>query len=205
MIALPSRLFESPVPGLRRPLTASEGTSLVNYLNILIKWQLTQRLVGSVKPEWLVENVVLHSFAFLEAIPAGARNVADLGSGGGIPGIPIAIARPDISMTLIEARQRRVSFLATVTRELRLERASVVGSRAESLGVEHVGRFDVVLMRCAGEIGSMLPAATRLTKKGGFVVASAGPSAAPPALGDRIHVASLSGKGSRAFDRFLVR
>ncbi len=52
-------------------------------------------MVGSTAPEWLIENVLLDSFAFLEAVPDGVESVVDIGSGAGIPGIPIAIVRPE--------------------------------------------------------------------------------------------------------------
>jgi 16S rRNA (guanine527-N7)-methyltransferase len=191
------------MPGLERPLTSHEGDQLHKYLNILLKWQKSHRLVGSVDPQWLTENVVMHSLAFLGALPVSVRALADVGSGAGLPGIPLAIARPELELTLIEARQRRVSFLSTVVRELELAGVRVVGARVESLGQEYVGAFDAVVMRCAGEVASVLPPARRLVRTGGVVVVSANAKAVPPVSGRRIWV-SVGGVGRRAFDQFPV-
>ena len=205
MSLLPSSLFEAAVPGLGRPLTDEQGVLLDKYLNILIKWQRTHRLVGSVEPDWLVHNVVLHSLAFLEAVPADALVLADIGSGAGIPGVPIAIVRPDIAVTLVEPRQRRASFLSTVIRELRLTRASIVSARVESLGEEYVDRFDAALMRCAGPINAMLAAVWRLVRTGGVVIVSAHSETPPTAGGGRVSVNSGPGHPPWGFDRIEKR
>jgi 16S rRNA (guanine527-N7)-methyltransferase len=198
---LPRALFESRLPGLARPLTRSEGESIHNYLILLDKWQRTHRLVGSVNPAWLIENVVLDSLCFLEALPTATARVADLGSGAGLPGIPIAIVRPELTMTLIEPRQRRVSFLSTVIRELGLAHAEVVPSRVQALGPDYTGRFDAVVMRCAGEVGSLRKSALSLVRRGGAVIVSAHSAGPPPPGGERIVVRTFSGT-PRAFDRF---
>ena len=157
MTRLPAALFRSPVPGLGRPLTEAEGSMASKYLNILIKWSKSQRLVGSVEPMWLIENVFLDSLCFLEALPSSARRLADVGSGAGIPGIPIAIVSPELEVDLIESRQRRVSFLSTAVRELALPRVRVVGARVEDLAESHAELFDAITMRCAGEVRAFIP------------------------------------------------
>jgi 16S rRNA (guanine527-N7)-methyltransferase len=199
---LPPALFTTPLPGINRPLSASEGNVLVNYVNILVKWQRTHRLVGSVEPLWIVENVFVHSLCFLHALPHSVRDLADIGSGAGVPGIPLAIVKPELRMTLIEARQRRVSFLSTAVRELGLGSIEVVGERVERLGVAYESRFDAVVMRCAGEVSEMLAAGFRLARSGGVVVVSAHSSAPRPVHGEKIVVRPPSGR-PRTFWRFV--
>jgi 16S rRNA (guanine527-N7)-methyltransferase len=200
---LPSTLFESPLPGLGRALSAIEGDQIYKYMNLLVKWQRSHRLIGSTDAEWMLENVVLDSLAFLQVIPPHISNVADLGSGAGLPGIPIAIVRADLSMSLIEVRQRRVSFLSTVVRELALASVTVLAERAEALGAEHAGRFDAVVLRCAGRSRAVLPEAMRLVRSGGCVVMSAGPGISLPRGGERLVVRTWSDEGTRTFHRFL--
>ena len=118
MTTLPEALFTTPLPGLGRPLTRPEGEAVYNYLELLIKWQKAHRLVGSTDVAWMIENIIIDSFAFLEHLPSEARMVADVGSGAGVPGVPIAIVRPDLDMSLVEVRRHRVSFLSTAIREL---------------------------------------------------------------------------------------
>lgn len=201
MTPLPQALFESRLPGLARPLTRSEGARVHKYLVLLVKWQRSHRLVGSAKPAWLIENVLLDSLCFLDALPTAAVRVADLGSGAGLPGIPIAIVRPELTMTLIEPRQRRASFLSTVIRELGLAHARVVPTRVQALGPEYAGRFDAVVMRCAGEVWGLLDNALGLVRRGGAVIASAHSAGPPPPGGERIVVRTLSGT-PRALHRF---
>jgi len=111
----------------------------------------------------------------------------------GIPGIPIAIVRTELCVSLIEARQRRVSFLSTVVRELDLSHVEVVAERAERLGSGYVGAYDAVVMRCAGEVTRALPAASRLVRPGGVVVASAPPGGRRPVDGQVLSARSPSG------------
>jgi 16S rRNA (guanine527-N7)-methyltransferase len=201
VIPLPPPLFEARLPGLGRPLTDREGEQLVKYLKLLVKWQKTHRLLGSVDPAWVVENVFLDSLCFLGALPHGIASIADVGSGAGVPGIPMAIVRPDISFSLIEARERRASFLSTVVRELALAHVEVVPARVETLEHRCVGGFDAVVMRCAGEISAVLGSALRLVRGGGVVIVSAPPGPQDLPGAEAIAVRSFSGS-PRTFHRF---
>ena len=193
MSVLPRSLLGSVLPGVGRRLSESEADLLRKYQDILIKWQKTARLVGSVEPSWVAENVFVHSFCFLVGLPEGTLRVADLGSGAGIPGVPIAIVRPDLELTLIEAKQRRASFLSTVVRELGLGSVTVVGDRIESLSPSHDGRFEAVVMRCAGSLSEMLEPALRLVRRGGVVVVSASADGRTPRGAEVLEVSAPSG------------
>ena len=203
MSALPRSLFTARLPGIGRGLTQAEGVLFSNYMKLLSKWQKTHRLVGSVEPAWIIENVLLDSLCFLDVLPPGVARLADLGSGAGIPGIPIAIVRRDMRLCLIESRQRRASFLSTVVRELALDHVEVVADRAENLGPDYGARFDAVVMRCAGEPRVVLGIASRLAHAGGVIVASAGPSAKPGPGAEALTVRTPSGT-LRRFHRYEV-
>lgn len=173
---------------LGRPLTDRETGELMNYLNLLIKWQRTQRLVSSADPAWIVDNVLLDSLLFTKALPVGVSDLCDVGSGAGIPGIPLKIVLPAVNVTLIEARQRRASFLSAVVRELALPRCRIINSRVEQVADELVGSFDAVVMRCAGSLADLAPAVARLLRPGGLLVASGPPRAAPLPMGEWLDV-----------------
>ena len=102
-------------------------------------------LVGSTDRE-AIEGHVQDSLAAAARVPAGARLV-DLGSGAGFPGIPIALTRPDVSVTLLETRERRVSFLRHVERLVEADFA-VIRGRIEDTPEE---RFDVVTLRAVAD------------------------------------------------------
>jgi 16S rRNA (guanine527-N7)-methyltransferase len=93
----------------------------------------------------------------LAAVPAGGRLV-DVGSGGGIPGIVLAIARPDLQITLIEATQKKAHFLSAVNAELKLANVDVRAERAEKLAEGPLARqFDVVTARALARLASLIP------------------------------------------------
>lgn len=176
---------------LGRPLTSEEAGLFDNYLNLLVKWQKTQRLVGSVEPGWIVERLLLDSLLFLRVLGESARRILDLGSGAGFPGIPLKIVRRDLALTLVESRRRRASFLSSVVRELGLEGVTVINARVEERIDALEGRFDAVVMRCAGDFARLLPLAARLVAPGGVVVASGPPIGQPPRAGEVVSVAGV--------------
>ena len=103
----------------------------------------------------------------LAELGPGAR-LADIGSGGGLPGVPIAIARPDLEVTLVEATQKKAAFLTAVAGALGLSGVSVRPSRAEQLGAGELhGAFDAVLGRAVGRLVSLVPLAAPFARPGG--------------------------------------
>lgn len=186
---------------LGRPLADDQAAQLLKYLELLVKWQKIQRLVGPGDPAGIVE-LLLDSLLFTRVLPPGVERLMDLGSGAGLPGIPLGIVLPSTAVTLVEARQKRVSFLSTVIRELRLGAVQVRNSRAESLPAELEGSFDAVVMRCAGSLESMIPLAARFARPGGCVIASGPPDAEPLAQGVWTKVALPGRDRARLFAVF---
>jgi 16S rRNA (guanine527-N7)-methyltransferase len=106
----------------------------------------------------------------------------DVGAGAGIPGLPLRIVDPGIALTLVEARQRRVSFLRTVKRELGLEDVAIFAGRAEVMRDEIVsarGPFDCVVARSVAPIDELAPMALGYLKIGGMLIASGPPADRP--------------------------
>ena len=186
---------------LGRPLTTIQLRQFDNYLTLLVKWQKSQRLIGSSKPEWIVENLFLDSLLFLRVLPSPLGSLLDLGSGAGIPGIPLKIVGPAVRLVLVESRQRRASFLSSAVRELGLLDTRVVGGRVEEHMDELAGRFDAVVMRCAGDPERLLLTAAELVSAGGIVVATGPPTSRPLSMGEWVTVDGYSPQSSR---RFLV-
>jgi 16S rRNA (guanine527-N7)-methyltransferase len=160
---------------LGRPVTDAETDLFRKYLTLLLKWQKIHRFVGSDDPEWIVRRLLLDSLLFLRVLPADARHVLDVGSGAGIPGIPLKLVRPALSLTMVESRRRRASFLTTVVRELDLTDARVIADRLEAVMSELGDRFDAVVARCAGDLSAILEVGSRIVRPGGGVVVVSGP------------------------------
>lgn len=184
---------------LGRALTTAEQDSLHKYLKLLIKWQRAQRLVGSDKPAWIVDNVIVDSILFRRAIPVGIARLCDVGSGAGIPGIPLSIVMPDVHVTLIEARQKRGSFLSAAIRELALSNCRVLNERLENVRLELTGLFDAVVMRCAGNPAELVPQLSAVLAPGGVVVASGPPKREQVGAGSWLEV-----EGPHGVRRFWI-
>ena len=192
-------LAQGATPIVGRPLTALELANFGKYMNLLVKWQRSHRLVGSTDPMWIVEQLFLDSLLFLQLLPSPVRRLLDLGSGAGLPGLPIKIVWTDLEVTLVESRRRRVSFLSSAVRELGLDRTWVIESRGEDLPTELEGRFDAVVLRCAGSVEDLIPLAARLIASGGLVIASGPPRPKPLALGRWVEIPGLKPGKTRQF------
>jgi 16S rRNA (guanine527-N7)-methyltransferase len=184
---------------LGRALAADEVHSLVKYQELLTKWQKVQRLVGPSDPETIIDDLLLDSLLFLRVLPAGVGSIMDLGSGAGLPGIPLSIVLPAVRFVLVEAKQKRASFLSTAVREVGLQTTTVVNARAEALPPVFERSFDAVVMRCAGPLNEMLPIAARFVSPGGCVVASGPPCREPLPVGQWTNVASPGRLRNRLF------
>jgi len=184
---------------LGRPLSDAELQLFDNYLKLLQKWQKSQRLIGSSDPRWIVDNLFLDSLLFLKVLPETTGALADVGSGAGLPGIPLKIVRPQWRVVLIESRAKRASFLSAVVRELGLRDTTVVTTRAEDYAVGNTTAFDAIVMRCAGAFREVAPATVRMLGPGGVVVASGPPTAKPLGFGEWVEVRGVARGGVRRF------
>jgi 16S rRNA (guanine527-N7)-methyltransferase len=175
-----------------------------------MKWQRTQRLVGSAEPRWIVDNIILDSLLFHRVLPPAITRIADVGSGAGVPGIPLKIVMPEVEVDLIESRQRRASFLSTAIREIPLPTCRVINGRVEDLAAQLSGRYDAVVMRCAGPTERLLRDVRAIVSPGGVVVVGAAPAARASAdafsgdTGEAINVPTGSNR-TRTFRRFRMR
>ncbi|TBT95550.1 16S rRNA (guanine(527)-N(7))-methyltransferase RsmG [Propioniciclava tarda] len=144
------------------------------YVSILAGRGVEWGLIGPRETERLWPRHVLNSLAVSGFVPDGSA-VVDVGSGAGLPGIPLALARPDLKITLLEPLERRAKFLQLAVDELGLnDRVRVVRGRAE----EHKGRYDVVTCRAVAPLDRLLGWTAHLFQPGGRLVALKGQSAA---------------------------
>lgn len=143
------------------------------YVDILASRGVDWGLIGPREIGRLWERHILNSIALESLIPEGCR-VADVGSGAGLPGIPLAILRPDLEMTLIEPMLRRSNFLTEALDELGLDdRVTVVRGRAEDADL-HV---DVVVSRAVARLATLINWTADLIVESGSLLALKGQSA----------------------------
>ena len=179
----PDRLGAGARAILGRPLTVLEAGRFGKYLELLVRWQRSQRLVGSSDPEWIVDHIILDSLLFARLLPPDTNRILDVGSGAGVPGVPLKIVLPRATFTLLEARAKRVSFLSTVVRELALEDCEVLNARLEAI-TDRGGCYDAVVMRCAGDPVGLQESALPLLRRGGSMIASGPPKPGRGSGGD---------------------
>ena len=143
------------------------------YVDILVSRGVDWGLIGPREIGRLWERHILNSIALESLIPEGCR-VADVGSGAGLPGIPLAILRPDLEMTLIEPMLRRSNFLTEALDELGLDdRVTVVRGRAEDADL-HV---DVVVSRAVAKLATLINWTADMIVESGSLLALKGQSA----------------------------
>lgn len=155
-------------------LPSASQARLLAYVALLKKWNRTYNLTA-IRDE--VEMVVQHLLDSLSMLPAvqesalAGRRWADIGSGAGLPGIPLAIARQDLDMTLIEAVDKKSAFQRQAKIELGLSNVTVLNRRVEDV---EGGGFDAVVSRAFADIADFVRLAGHLLTPGGRLYAMKG-------------------------------
>jgi 16S rRNA (guanine527-N7)-methyltransferase len=147
------------------------------YARLLASEGELRGLIGPREVPRLWQRHLLNCAVVAEAIPVDAT-VADIGSGAGLPGLVLAIRRPDLKLSLIEPMARRTDFLREAVDSLGLENVAVVRGRAEDLARSDPRRFDVVTSRAVAPLDRLARWSLPLTDHGGIVLAMKGSSAA---------------------------
>lgn len=147
--------------------------SISQYVDILTSRGIEWGLIGPREVDRIWDRHILNSTAFADLIPEGA-SVVDVGSGAGLPGIPLALLRPDLSITLLEPLLRRCTFLSQAVDELGITgRVEVVRGRAE----DHDRSYEVVTARAVAPLGRLIDWCTPLLTSSGRLLALKGKSA----------------------------
>lgn len=151
----------------------SNSQAIEAYAGILAGRAVEWGLIGPREAERIWDRHILNSAAVAQLVSAGST-VVDVGSGAGLPGIPLAILRPDLTVTLLEPLLRRWKFLSEVVVELGLEgRVTAVRERAE----DHGGCYDVVVARAVARLDRLITWCDPLRVPGGMLLALKGDGA----------------------------
>jgi len=158
-------------------LTDEQIDACLVYLVELEKWNRKINLTAIRDEQEIITKHFIDSFSYLRGFePAKGRKLLDMGSGAGFPALPIKIAVPHLSVTLVESVRKKGAFLRHIIRTLRLEGAEVLDMRTESLPAEHRSRYDVVTARAFADMDTALREGTHFLKQGGVMVMSRGPA-----------------------------
>ncbi|MFD8492024.1 16S rRNA (guanine(527)-N(7))-methyltransferase RsmG [Amycolatopsis sp. NPDC059657] len=169
------------------------------YVELLRVHGVERGLIGPREVDRLWERHVLNSAVIGERVPKGAR-VVDVGSGAGLPGVPLAIARPDLDIVLLEPMARRVDWLAEVADKLDLS-ITIVRGRAEERQVRaDLGGADVVTARAVAPLAKLAGWCLPLARPEGILLALKGASAAEEIERDRDAVRRSGGGTPELFE-----
>jgi 16S rRNA (guanine527-N7)-methyltransferase len=172
-----AELLEEGVRELQIDLTAEQKGKLLDYVALLGKWNAVYNLTAIRDPRQMLIQHILDSLSIvphLAGLPAS--KALDVGSGGGLPGIVLAIVFPQWSVTVNDIVQKKSAFQSQAKAELGLNNLSVVTGRVESLqpGVEVPGKFDVIVSRAFAELTDFVTLARHLVADNGAIWAMKG-------------------------------
>ncbi len=162
--------LERGLAALGLELRAEALAKLERYLDLLEKWNRVYNLTAIRDRERMVTHHLLDSAAILPHV-TGPR-VLDVGSGAGLPGIPLAIANPGLQVTLLDANHKKVAFLRQAVAELGLANATVESERVASWPTS--ARFETIVSRAFADLGEFVAASGRLLAPGGTIAAMKG-------------------------------
>jgi 16S rRNA (guanine527-N7)-methyltransferase len=159
-----------------RTLDAQQHQLLSRYIDLLLEGNQRMNLTRIETHAEAELRHVADALTLLPLLPNGPHRLADVGSGGGAPGIPLAIARPDVQVTLIESTRKKAAFLEEAVRALQLPQVTVDSRRAEEVGLAD-GReaFDVAAARAVATLEWLVEWCLPLVRVGGSMLAMKGP------------------------------
>ena len=174
-------LLAAGIDALGLDLDAGQHAQLLDYLALLLKWNAVYNLTSVRDPRQMVTHHLLDSLAAVASF-AHAANVLDVGAGGGLPGIVLAIARPAMHVSLIDTVHKKTAFLKQVKAELGLTNVTVYTGQVQQLRVAQP--FDVITSRAFADLSDFVAWSSHLLVDGGQFIALKG--VAPPSEQERL-------------------
>jgi 16S rRNA (guanine527-N7)-methyltransferase len=166
-----TQVLSEGIAEMRLDVTPLQQEQLMDYLGLMFKWNAVYNLTSLRDPMQMVTHHLLDSLAAVPAF-AGARNVLDVGSGGGLPGIVLAIVRPDMKVSMIDTVHKKTAFLTQVKAELGLANVTVYTARVEQLQVSD--KFDVITSRAFADLSDFVNWSSHLLAEQGRYIALKG-------------------------------
>ncbi|WP_374363432.1 16S rRNA (guanine(527)-N(7))-methyltransferase RsmG [Pseudoduganella danionis] len=164
-------VLQQGIAALDLNLDEAQVAKLLDYLALLNKWNSVYNLTSVRDP---MQMVTLHVLDSLAAVPAfaGAQNVLDVGAGGGLPGMVLAISRPDMKVSMIDTVHKKTAFLNQVKAELELANVTVYTKQVQQLEVKT--KFDVITSRAFADLSDFVNWSGHLLQEGGQFIALKG-------------------------------
>ena len=159
------------------PLTAEQIGQFSVYHEMLLDWNTRMNLTALTAPEDVAVKHIIDSLtAYDAALFDGARTLIDVGTGAGLPGIPLAVYAPHLTVTLLDSLNKRVRFLTEVTAAMGLQNVRCIHARAEEAArtAEHRAAYDIVVSRAVARLPVLLEYTLPFVRVGGTLLALKG-------------------------------
>jgi len=163
--------LSSGIEQLHMAMSPEQQQQLLAYVALLDKWNKVYNLTAVREPARMIGLHLLDSLALVPHL-GQAKSILDVGSGGGLPGICLAIAAPMLEVVMLDSLQKKTTFIRQAIGELELRNASVVCERVEAFQPPH--RFDLVTSRAFAELADFVRSAAHLIAPGGKLLAMKG-------------------------------
>lgn len=150
------------------------------YMQLLLEWNKKMNLTAITEPDQIVIEHFMDSISLLKLdIIEKYKNIIDVGTGAGFPGLPLKIMVPEIQIVLLDSLRKRTEFLQKVVEDLQLEGVSIIHGRAEDMGrrEEYREKFDIVVSRAVAPLRILLEYCVPFVKLDGYFVSYKGPAA----------------------------
>lgn len=166
-----AQVLADGISEMKLEVSQAQQEKLLDYLALMNKWNSVYNLTSLRDPMQMVTHHLLDSLA---AVPAfgGARNVLDVGAGGGLPGVVLAICRPSMKVSMIDTVHKKTAFLKQVKAELELANVTVYTMKVQELEVSD--KFDVITSRAFADLSDFLEWSGHLLAEGGKFIALKG-------------------------------
>ena len=168
-VAKQEDLLRRGMQQLGLPAEERSVSLLITYINLLLQQNQTMNLTAITSPLEAVTKHLMDSLSIAQYVPDG--RVIDVGSGGGCPGIPLAIIKPENEFVLVEPKNKKADFLNRTAQALDLENITVICQRAENVNLKNI---DTIICRALGSISYFIAVAGHMLKKQGRLLAMKG-------------------------------
>lgn len=167
---IPATQLNEALTAMGLDIDATKQASLLDYLALLKKWNSTYNLTAIHEPGKMLTHHLLDSLAVLPYVTG--NRLLDVGSGAGLPGIPLAIARPDLSVTLIDASHKKCAFIQQAAIELKLDNVTAMHGRVEDMRPDTP--FPQIVSRAFSDLSDFVRLTAHLLAEGGEWLAMKG-------------------------------
>ncbi len=148
-------------------LDSGQQQKLLAFLDLLQKWNRSFNLTAIREPQAMINELLLDGLVALPQLSQGP--ILDVGTGAGLPGMPLAISRPDLAFTLLDSNGKKIRFIKQVVIELQIDNVDVVQSRIEAFQPD--AHFATVISRAYADISNLVTSTSHLLMKDGFWLA----------------------------------